>query len=185
MSLFRKNNSRHDKLPPIDDSLKQNNRQEVLETIGNLNLSRQQFIVVGSAALTLLDLERQAHDVDLVVHEAIFTDPARLTSGLTVVDAAPSRPELPHWKVGSAPLPSELMSRGDALGVIYGQSQGFEDYIKQNPPHITADGIPIEDPKKIFYKKLETFRTGENRLEKLAQDRYDAELLRQYLQRHS
>lgn len=181
MAFFRK--SRGDVFPPLDTSLTRNNLDEVHATIDHLGIPKEQFVVVGSAALTLLELDRRAHDLDLVVHEDILADAAEhLPDDITATLAPSSRPGLPHLHVTTQPLPSELLPCRDGLDIIHHSDIGFDEYIKRTPPLTTPDGIQIIKPFTLLHHKQQK-RISEDRLQKTMQDHYDVALLEHHLDR--
>lgn len=180
MSFFGKHRRQNPQVLEIDPAVTINNQNDVLATIDSLGLPREKIIVVGSAALTLIGLDRYANDVDLVAHPDILQtleSTHRLPSGMAVRGNR-KRSNFIQFQAATEPLPTELFSPQQTL-----TGSSFEDafqFTVQGP-----DGLKLASPSELLSKKQTSVRILDNeqdRRKKHTQDIYDTTLLVNYLQ---
>ncbi len=180
MFLFGRNKKSTVENISIDPSAYVNNKPDVLETIEKLGLPRKKLIITGGAALTLLGLPRFANDVDAIVDDDILqslknTD--KLADGMPVKDVSSHGNTL--LKVESTPLPSELLLPPQTFSPIT-----FDELYNRHTIK-SPDGITLQMPMDIWSHKHPSVPrivvgSPQERLRKLAMDRYDSGLLLEY-----
>lgn len=182
--MFFSKRRNHKSQPVLDESLFINNRQQVLETLQALNLPPEKLVITGSAAITLLGLERHAHDLDILAHPSILDklEESGAISGFDATKAEFSRPSKPHFAVMSSPLPSELFGHRRFLD---NPNSSFENFL-ENQAVQTPDGLFITQPHRLLQTKHSQSRIGSEpeRSRKMAQDAYDVALLAKYIKDH-
>ncbi len=183
MSFLGINFRRKTELPPIDVADRTNNESDVIETIAMLDLPPDSFVVAGSSAMTLLGLDRCAHDVDLVINQDYLDRLKAIVElqGHTLVTEVPSsKSNFLHFKADTRPLPSDLFAYSPHYPI-----RNFDD-LRRSRTVQDSHGFTVESPSELLYYKqyFSGFREDENgidRRKKLAQDMYDIFLLEQYI----
>lgn len=181
MSLFARRNRNKAEIPEIDAASKINNKTDVHITIESLEIPKNKLVVVGGAALALLDLERRANDVDLLVHPDMLQylrDVGKLPNDITVTEARGSHPDRPRFQAPTSPLPTEFLSHQSGFASI-----DFDEFVRtktiQGP-----NGLIIQSPHVLLQHKRIPVRiadTEDERRRKLTQDQYDVSLLTRHI----
>lgn len=164
-------------LPSIDEQTRVNNKDQVEKTIESLGISRERLIITGSSILALLELERHAHDVDIILHPEELDkilQSGKLPNNVAAQQLYFSRPERLHFAAETSPLPSELFSHKTALSNL-----DFDTFLSSSAAK-TPDGYLIVHPSVLLATKRKPTRIGTDRAIKLAQDRYDTKQLEQF-----
>lgn len=180
--FFSRNRRNTEALPSLEEELAVNNTPQILETLDKLRLPPEKLVITGSAAITLLGLERRANDLDIVAHPSVLQE-LEETGALNTMQATKaefSRPGRLHFAAASSPLASELFGHKEGAAKLL----EFDDFLEHHASR-TPDGIFITTPQDLLSAKRNR-RIGNSRdpkhARKLAQDLYDTDILREYLQ---
>lgn len=169
------------RLSEISPDIRINNARDVLDTIDHLEIPHDMLIVFGSSALSLLGLERQAHDVDLILHPDIIdslSDTGRLPNQTPVVEIPSRDISFRHFQANSIPLSGDFTSYKPSY-----RAKTFEEARERR----TIQGpneLALMSPGDMLRDKMDPVQiadTPEERRLKLAKKQYDAVLLERYI----
>lgn len=165
----------------INPDIRINNASDVLETIEHLEIPHDMLIVFGSSALALLGLDRQAHDVDLILHPDIIntlSDTQHLPNQTPVTEVPSRSTSFRHFKADTLPLPGDFTSYSSSY-----LARTFEE-ARQRRTVQGPNGLVLMSPGELLRAKKDPVQvadTAEKRRLKIAQNKYDAILLEQYI----